>query len=310
MEIVFLGTGAAWGLPEHACECEICTKMKELGEHRTRTSLFIRGQEKILVDCGPDVRLQMMQHDVGLPDAVIVTHEHGDHYLGLDELLAFRRAVPKDSWKPVPVYATEKTWEAIEIRFSYLMGTVIQRRDAVPEQPLAGLKMRVVPFRTYHGPTAQGSVGLVFQEKGENGTATVLYTSDFSRVVTQPVLDRNPDVVIFQAHWLNEPRFNRPNHMSFQTGMAHIRRWNARQTTYLVHISDGDLVLGDPHNSAYKKMPPLAALTKPGSDTPYPVPRCQSEWQEVVEEICRDTGIKTSVKVAYDGLRVTVRPGG
>ncbi len=306
MEIVFLGTGAAWGLPEHACECEICTTMKKLGEHRSRTSLLISGQEKILVDCGPDVRTQMMRYDVELPDAVIITHEHGDHYLGLDDLLAFRRAATKESWKPIPVYATEKTWESIEVRFSYLMGSLIERRDAVPGQRLPGLKMQVVPFKTYHGPTAPGSVGLMIQDHGEHGIATALYSSDFSRVEAQPVLSRNPDVVIMQVNWLNEPRFNRPNHMSFQTGMAHIRKWNARQASYLVHISDGDLVAGDPQNSAYKKIPPLAPLCKPGSDTPYPVPRCQSEWQEVVVEICRDTGIKGSVLVAYDGLRITV----
>ena len=91
MEIVFLGTGAAWGLPEHTCSCAICAKMRDLGEHRTRTGLFIRGQERLMIDCGPDIRSQMMIHDIELPDAVIITHEHGDHFLGLDELLAFRR---------------------------------------------------------------------------------------------------------------------------------------------------------------------------------------------------------------------------
>jgi phosphoribosyl 1,2-cyclic phosphate phosphodiesterase len=306
MEIVFLGTGAAWGLPEHTCSCAICTKMKELGEYRTRTGLFIRGQEKLMIDCGPDIRLQMMRCDIELPDAVIITHEHGDHFLGLDDLLAFRRSLPKESWKPIPVYASAKTWESIEVRFGYLVGSLIERREAVVGEPLPGLKMKVIPFKTYHGPSASGSIGVVINDTDEAGTASVLYTSDFSRIETQPVLKKKPDVVVIQTHWLNEPRFNRPNHMSFQTAMSHIRRWGALQGTYLVHISDADLYPDDPQNIAYKKIAPLAPLTRPGSNIPYDVPRCHHEWQGVVQELCRDTGIKSKVIVAHDGLRVTV----
>ena len=306
MEIVFLGTGSAWGMPEHTCSCAICTKMKELGEHRTRTGLFIRGQERLMIDCGPDVRLQMMNHAIEAPDAVVITHEHSDHFLGLDELHAFKRSLPADPWKPIPVYATAKAWEGIEARFSYLVGPLIERREAVVGQPLQDMKMKVVPFKTYHGTSAPGSVGLVISDTDSTGTVSVLYTSDFSRVEEQPLLTKKPDVVVIQTNWLNEPRSNRPNHMSFQMAMAHIRRWDAQQGTYLVHISDGDLFPDDPENVAYKKVLPLAPLTRPGSDLPYDIPRCQDEWQRVVEEICKDTGIKSEVVVAHDGLSLTV----
>ena len=186
------------------------------------------------------------------------------------------------------------------------MGSLIERREAVVGEPLPNLKMKVVPFKTYHGTSAPGSVGLVVNDADGSGTVSVIYTSDFSRVEAQPLLPKKPDMVIIQAHWLNEPRYNRPNHMSFQTAMAHIRRWDATQGTYLVDMSDGDLYPDDPANNALKKIPPLAPLTRPGSDIPYDIPRCQEEWQSVVEEICRDTGIKGKLIVAHDGLRVTV----
>ena len=52
------------------------------------------------------------------------------------------------SWKPIPVYATAKAWESIEVRFGYLVGSLIERHDAVVGEPLPNLKMKVVPFKT------------------------------------------------------------------------------------------------------------------------------------------------------------------
>ena len=82
MELVFLGTGSAWGLPEYSCACVTCKEMLKQGESRTRTSFVITGLETILVDCGPDLRFQMWNCGLQRPDFVLITHEHGDHYLG------------------------------------------------------------------------------------------------------------------------------------------------------------------------------------------------------------------------------------
>jgi len=81
----------------------------------------------------------MVRNKVARPDAVLITHEHADHFLGLDDLLAFRRAVPPDSWQPIPVYATGQAWQSIEQRFGYLLGTLLEKREAVPGDPLPGL---------------------------------------------------------------------------------------------------------------------------------------------------------------------------
>ncbi len=307
MEIVFLGTGSAWGLPEYSCTCAICRKMNQLGQYRSRTSLLVIGTDTILVDCGPDVRSQMVRWSVKCPDAIVITHEHGDHYLGLDDLLAFRRSTPRDSWIPIPVYATEQTWQVIERRFGYLVGSLLEKREARPGQTLEGLRVRVTPFKTYHGPIVPGAVGYVFEEETpDRGKCRVVYTSDLIRVEQEILLLQEPDVLIIQAHWLNQPRENRPNHMSFQRAMDYIRRWQPRLATYLVHISAGDRVEDDPCNNFLKKLEPLSPLAAPSSHVPYPVPKCQEEWQDVVETICRDYQIPGPVRVAYDGLRITI----
>lgn len=304
MEIVFLGTGAAWGLPEHSCSCAVCRKMSELGEYRTRTSFLVRGSRTVLMDCGPDLGIQMRKNSMEKPDLVLITHEHGDHYLGMDELLAFRRSVPADEWTRIPVYATEQTWEAVEIRFGYLLGTLIEKRIVVPGVPLPETKMRITPFKTDHGPGAKGSVGYVLEDRAGEESVKLLYTSDFVRVEEEPELLLEPDILVIQSHWLNEPQVNRPNLMSFQRALEYIHRWRPRSATYLVHISDGDQIPGDPCNSFLKKYAPRSPISEPVSGKPYPVPRCHAEWQAVVDRICKDYAVPGPVVVARDGMTV------
>jgi phosphoribosyl 1,2-cyclic phosphate phosphodiesterase len=307
MDVVFLGTGSAWSLPEHSCTCAICRTLNELGQYRSRTSLLAIGTDTILVDCGPDLRSQMVKSSMKRPDAVIITHEHGDHYLGLDDLLAFRRSTPRDSWEPIPVYATEQAWKAIELRFGYLLHSLIDKRVARPGQPLDGLRVRVTPFKTYHGPNVPGSVGYVLEDETPGRRkCRVVYTSDFIRVEEESPLLQEPDVLIIQSHWLNEPKENKAHHMSFQRAMDYIRRWHARLATYLVHISAGDRVQGDPCNNILKKLVPLSPLVDPSSRAPYVVPKCQEEWQNTVDRICRDYDFPGPVRVAYDGLRISI----
>jgi phosphoribosyl 1,2-cyclic phosphate phosphodiesterase len=262
--------------------------MTSRGEERTRTSLVVRGSETILIDCGPDIRLQMRRNGLGRPDAILITHEHGDHFLGLDELLVFRRALPREAWQPIPVYATHQTWKAIEVRFGHLLGSLIEKREAVPGRPLQELQTRITPFKTFHGPTVPGSVGYVVEQPSRQHTIKLVYTSDFIRLDQEPDFLFHPDVLVIQSHWLNEP--------------IEIRRWEPRKATYLVHVSSGDLVPGDPYNNVMKKRPPIAPLSEPDTGRPYAVPRCQAEWQEVVNRICRDFDVPGPVIVPEDGM--------
>ncbi len=308
--LVFLGTGAAWRTPELGCPCPICNLMRSKGERRTRTSFWLEGPLKILVDCGPDAARQLEDNNLDRPDVVLITHEHGDHYLGLDELEAFRRRVPKDAFTPIPIYAHPLAWETIEVRFGYLLGKLLDKRPAIPDQPLDGIEpnnLTIIPFKTDHGPMPKGAVGYIIQTIINGRNRKLVYTSDFIDVPRNSPLLEKPDILIAQAHWFNEPAVNVPHHMSLQRLLDFIARWQPQEHVFLIHISDSDL-LPDEDDSPLKKRPPLDPLREPTTGRPYPIPRCQLEWQTIAEQVFKDRGLTVPVTVAYDGLVVDLEP--
>lgn len=306
MDLVFLGTGGAWGLPELDCPCLICREMQSRGERRSRTSLLLSGEKTLLIDCGPDASNQLSQHRVGRPDAVLITHEHGDHYMGLDELSSFKRAVPRGEFVPIPVFMTSKSWEVIKVRFGYLEETgVIKTHLIEPGMPFEVEGFKALSFKTDHGPFAKGSVGYLLETEDDQGRGwKLLYSSDFLGLAESPRAILEPDYLIIQSFWLHEPAENTANHMSLQKALDYIRLWKPQKATFLVHIGDGDLVPGDPANDILKKKGPGSPLRPPSGGDPYPVPLCQSDWQETADRIAADHHLPCALTVAYDGLSV------
>lgn len=89
MKIDFLGTGTSVGVPTLGCRCRVCTS-NDSRDKRLRASVLIeKGDTRILVDCGPDFRQQMLARDFKKIDAVFVTHTHYDHVGGIDDLRPF-----------------------------------------------------------------------------------------------------------------------------------------------------------------------------------------------------------------------------
>ena len=89
MKIIFLGTGTSTGVPEIGCQCEVCTS-KDKRDWRLRTSAVVETEgRRILIDCGPDFRWQVITNHIYQLDAVLITHEHYDHVGGLDDLRPF-----------------------------------------------------------------------------------------------------------------------------------------------------------------------------------------------------------------------------
>lgn len=306
MDLVFLGTGSAWGLPELGCPCWICQKMRSLGEERTRSAMLLSGKETLLLDCGPDIRRQLDGRGIEQLDAILISHEHADHYLGLDDLQAFRRRLPREKWRPIPTYATKASWTTIKKTFGYLLDSLLEPRMAYPGERLAGLETAVYPFKTIHGESAPGSVGYIVEETGSGVQHKLVYTSDFFDLPKEEPRVKDPDILILQSHWLNEPVVNRPHNMSLERGIEWIKIWKPRKAVYLVHLSEAYPIDGDPANDTLKKVAARKPMRDPQTGLSYALPSCQAEWQEVAGRIFDNEGLGVPVIVPWDGLKITL----
>ena len=115
MKLRILGCGTSTGVPKIGNEWGQCDP-HEPRNTRLRSSMLVEsGGERILVDCGPDLRRQLLDADVGCLEGVIVTHDHGDHVHGIDEL----RPVAQALGRPVPLHGRAATLASLRQRFAY-----------------------------------------------------------------------------------------------------------------------------------------------------------------------------------------------
>lgn len=116
MKLKFLGTGTSQGIPVIGCECKVCTSTNPK-DQRLRTSALITTdhQHKILIDCGPDFRTQMLNQKEKNIDAILITHEHNDHVIGLDDV----RPILFRGKSSMPIYCNQRVGNEIKLRFPY-----------------------------------------------------------------------------------------------------------------------------------------------------------------------------------------------
>lgn len=113
-KLIFLGTGTSTGIPEIGCSCNTCCS-PDTRDKRFRASALVQyGGEDILIDCGPDVRSQLLAADCHNIDRILLTHEHYDHTGGIDDMRPLFRDKPE-----VPVYAESNVIRAIQLRLPY-----------------------------------------------------------------------------------------------------------------------------------------------------------------------------------------------
>lgn len=114
--LTVLGSGTSMGVPTIGCTCAVCHSA-DPRDRRTRPSIMVEYAGRcILIDTTPDFRQQAIREKITRLDAIIYTHAHADHILGLDDVrpLSFR------SQDKIPLYAHEGTAEALQNIFRYI----------------------------------------------------------------------------------------------------------------------------------------------------------------------------------------------
>ncbi len=152
MRFTFLGTGTSQGIPVIACSCPVC-QSNDPRDKRLRTSALIEvNGVTIVIDPGPDFRMQMLNANVKSLDAILITHEHRDHIAGIDDVRAF-------NWvqkRPMDIWAEPRVQECLHQEYSYIFAE--RKYPGIPEVIIHTIDgkvfdvsgVQILPVRCYH----------------------------------------------------------------------------------------------------------------------------------------------------------------
>jgi phosphoribosyl 1,2-cyclic phosphate phosphodiesterase len=225
--IVVLGSGTSIGIPMIGCRCKTCTS-DDPRDKRLRPSVLLKlGPHRVLIDTGPDFRTQALTHNIERVDAVLYTHSHADHILGIDDLRPFNYMQKSE----IPIYGSDDTLLTIEETFKYVFDAtptqssrpklVSNRFEAGDRFSVAGMEFE--PVRALHGKLPV--YGFRFGD--------CAYLTDHSGIPPES-MDRlrNLDVLFLDALRYNA----HPTHQTIEQSLEMVAELNPKRA-YFTHIS-------------------------------------------------------------------------
>lgn len=158
MRITILGSGTSTGVPLIACTCPICLS-NDPHNKRYRSSVLVEMEDStsIVIDTTPDFRTQALRAKITKVDAVLYSHAHADHILGMDDLRAFNFVTQQ----PIPIYASAESCDDIRKIFAYAFEELINYQGGTPPklilntvEPNKPIRIKghtIIPLLVFHG---------------------------------------------------------------------------------------------------------------------------------------------------------------
>jgi phosphoribosyl 1,2-cyclic phosphate phosphodiesterase len=246
-KLTVLGSGTSMGVPTIGCTCAVCHS-PDARDRRTRPSILLEyGGKFVLIDTTPDFREQAIREKIRQIDAVLYTHTHADHILGIDDLrpLSFRRD------GGIPLYARPEAAEFLRSMFRYIFEADykfggIARVELKPiEGPVELFGARFDPVRVIHGETE--IYGYRF------GSAA--YLTDFSDIPDESFAQLQDLDILFLDALRHKPH---PTHSTVENSLRIVDRVKP-QRAFFTHICH-DL----PHEATNATLPEHVRLSYDG----------------------------------------------
>ena len=224
--VIVLGSGTSHGVPMIGCTCAVC-RSTDPRDRRSRPSIYLDVEDgpAILVDTSTDLRQQALANGIDRVDAILFTHSHADHIMGLDDVRRFN--VMQSG--PIPAYADARTAVDLRRTFSYVFDPPSEKGGGIPQLSLTTINgrfnvggMGIQPVPIFHG--SRPILGFRF--------GSLAYLTDCNRLADEawPLLD-GIDVLILDA-LRHRPH---PTHFTVAEALQVVERVKPRHT-YFTHV--------------------------------------------------------------------------
>lgn len=239
MRLTLLGTGTSGGVPSLGCHCEVCHSTNPRDKRMRSVALLETGRARILIDCGPDIRNQLMPLPFKPFDAVLLTHIHYDHVAGIDDLR------PLCVFGDINIYADGNTVRGLHTTMPYCFTQTLypgvpklNLHTVRPHEPLRIGDVEVMPIVVMHD-----KLPILGYRFGRLAYITDMKTIDEGELA---YLDGVDTLVVNALRWEKEHH----SHQLVADAIAFARRIGAKRTffTHLTH----NIGL---HDEAEKRLP-------------------------------------------------------
>jgi phosphoribosyl 1,2-cyclic phosphate phosphodiesterase len=252
--ITVLGSGTSVGVPTIGCHCAVCASADPRDKRLRPSALVSYGGRNVVIDTTPDFRQQALRAGLERLDAVLLTHAHADHIMGLDDVRPFNYGHKQG----IPVYGSAETLATVRRVFEYIFSgrehdSHVPRLETheLDGGPFELFGLVVVPVPLWHGRTPV--YGFRF------GSAA--YLTDHSAIPGESLeLLRGLDVLMLDA-LRHRPH---PTHTTLARALEYVEELKPRRA-YFTHICH-DLA----HEATERELPPHVRLAYDGLEIQVP----------------------------------------